>query len=148
MRRSTQTVAIQVKVSRRKLRLPALPRSDGGGVVEETVFFFLLGQLGEFGVEWVIGWEEGLFAMQDWRVGAGLVFEAIDLAGAEREFDATEQGGVGVGFEVGVGEVGEFSGMAMELDRIRVRHASGCWPGPALPDGIGCPEGFNERFHI
>jgi hypothetical protein len=61
-----------------------LPRPDGGGVVEEGVFFFLLGQLGEFGVEWVLGCEERLFAMQDWRVGAGVVFEAIDLGGAER----------------------------------------------------------------
>jgi hypothetical protein len=40
-------VAFQLKVSRRELGLPALPRSDCGGVVEEAVFFFLLGQLGE-----------------------------------------------------------------------------------------------------
>jgi hypothetical protein len=52
------------------------------------VFFFLLGQLGEFGVEWVLRCEERLIAMQDRRVGAGVVFEAIDLAGAERELDA------------------------------------------------------------
>ena len=63
-------------------RLPAVLGADGGGVVEEAVFFFLLGQLGEFGVEWVIGCEERLFAMQDRRVGGGLVFEAIDLAGS------------------------------------------------------------------
>ena len=47
------------------------------------MFFFLLGQLGELGVEWVIGCEERLFAMPDWRVRAGLKFEAIDFAGAE-----------------------------------------------------------------
>ena len=23
-------------------------------------------------------------------------------------------------------------------------YASGCWPGLALPDGIGCPQGFDE----
>jgi hypothetical protein len=82
------------------------------------VFFFLLGQPGEFGVEWVIGWEESLIAMKDRRVCAGLVFEAVDLAGAEGELDAAEQGGVGAGFEVGVGEVGGFCGMAVELDQI------------------------------
>jgi hypothetical protein len=68
------------------------------------VFFFLLGQLGEFGVEWVLGCEHGFLAVEDRRVGARLVFEAIDLAGAERELDAAEQGGVGVGFEVRVGQ--------------------------------------------
>ena len=51
--------------------LPAVSGADGGGVVEEAVFFFLLGQLGEFGVEWVIGFEERLFAVEDRRVGAG-----------------------------------------------------------------------------
>ena len=48
------------------------------------------------------------------QVRAGLVFEAIDLAGAERELDAAEQGGRKVGFEVGVGEIGDSSGMAVE----------------------------------
>ena len=89
------------------------------------MFFFLLGQLGEFGVEWVI--EVRAKVSLRWRIGGlvrGLVFEAIDLAGAEGELDAAEQGGVGVGFEVGVGEVGDFSGMAMELDRIGAACAS------------------------
>jgi hypothetical protein len=49
------------------------------------VFFFLLGQLGELGVEGVIACEEGLFAMQYRRVGAGVVFEAIDFAGARTQ---------------------------------------------------------------
>ena len=53
-----------------------------------------------------------------WPSKRGLPIEAIDLAGAERELDAAEQGGVGVGFEVGVGEVGDFSGMAVELDQV------------------------------
>ncbi len=64
----------------------------------------------------MIGCEERLLAVEDRRVCAGGVFEAIDFAGAERELDAAEQGGVGVGFEIGVGEVGDFSGMAVELD--------------------------------
>ena len=78
-------------------RLPSVSGADGGGVVEEAVFFFLLGRLGEFGVEGVIRWEEGFLAVEDRRVGAGLVFEAIDLAGAEGELDAAEQGWVGAG---------------------------------------------------
>jgi hypothetical protein len=92
-----------MKVSCRQLGLPALPRSDGGCVVEEAVFFFLLGQPGEFRVERVLRCEESLFAVQDRRVEAGVVFEAIDLAGAEGELDGAEQRRVRVGFEVGVG---------------------------------------------
>jgi hypothetical protein len=49
------------------------------------VFFFLLGQLGEFGVEWVLGCEHGFLAVEDRRVGARLVIEAIDLAGARTQ---------------------------------------------------------------
>ena len=78
-----QSMPAQRESGRVEPRLPAVSGADGGTIVEEAVFFFLLGQLGEFGVEWVFGWEERLFAMQDWRVGAGLKFKAIDLAGAE-----------------------------------------------------------------
>ena len=63
--------------------LPAVSGADGGRVIEEAVFFFLLGQLGQFGVEWVIGCEESFLAVEDRRVCAGLIFEAIDLSGAE-----------------------------------------------------------------
>ena len=34
------------------------------------MFFFLVGQLGEFGVEWVFGCEEGFLAVELDRVGA------------------------------------------------------------------------------
>ncbi len=37
---------------------PSVSGADGGGVIEEAVFFFLLGELGEFGVEWVIVCQE------------------------------------------------------------------------------------------
>ncbi len=103
----------------------------GDGVVEEAVFLLLLGQSHKLRVEWVIGCEEGLLTVKNWRVGAGLVFEAVDLAGAERELDAAEQSGVGVGFEVGVGEVGDVSGMAVELDQIGART-----PPAAGPAGL------------
>jgi hypothetical protein len=76
-----------------------LPRSDGGGVVEEAVFFFLLGQLGEFGVEGVLRCEHGFLAVEGRRICGGVVFEAIDFTGAERELDAAEQGGVGLFWE-------------------------------------------------
>jgi hypothetical protein len=53
----------QRESSRVQPRLPAVSGADGGCVVEEAVLFFLLGQLGEFGVEWVIGCEERFLAM-------------------------------------------------------------------------------------
>ena len=47
------------------------------------MFFFLLGQSCKLRVEWVIGCEESFLAVEDRRVCAGLIFEAIDLSGAE-----------------------------------------------------------------
>ena len=44
----------QHESGRVKPRLPAVAGADCDGVVEEAVFFFLLGQLGEFGVEGVV----------------------------------------------------------------------------------------------
>jgi len=48
--------------------LPAGASADRGGLVEQTVFFFLLSQLRELCVERMVWCEEGLFAMQDRRV--------------------------------------------------------------------------------
>ena len=56
--------------------------------------------------------------MQDRRVGAGGVIEAIDLAGAERELDAAQQGRVRVGLEVGIDEVRNLAGLAVQLDQV------------------------------
>jgi hypothetical protein len=44
-------MAAQCESSRVEPGQPVVSGADGGGVVEEAVFFFLLGQLGEFGVE-------------------------------------------------------------------------------------------------
>ena len=62
-------------------------------------------QPGELGVEGMIGRQKRLLAMQDRRVCAGGVIEAIDLAGAERELDAALERRVRVGLEIGINEV-------------------------------------------
>ena len=45
---------------------------------------------------------------------------------------------MGVGFEVGVGEVGEFSGMAVELDRARTKVAGQAGEISDRPEGQPC----------
>jgi len=97
---------------------PAISRPDCGRIVEQTMFLLLPGQAGKLRVEWMIGREERLLAMEDRRVCAGVVFEAIDLAGAERQLDATEQGRVRIGLEIGINEVRDFSGLAVQLDDV------------------------------
>ena len=47
----------------------------------------LLAQPGEPGVERVLGWQEGLLAMEDGRVRAVRIVVAVKLAGAERQLD-------------------------------------------------------------
>jgi hypothetical protein len=73
-------------------RLPAVSGSDGGGVVEEAVFFLLLGQAGKLGIEGMVGRKECLLAMEDRRVWAGIVLKAIDLAGVEQQDDRVLSG--------------------------------------------------------
>jgi hypothetical protein len=68
-------------------------------------FFLLLGQSGELGAERMIGREECLLAMENRRISAGGVIEAVNLAGAERELGASTQGRVRVCVELGINEV-------------------------------------------
>ncbi len=69
-------------------------------------------------MERVLRVEEGLLAMQHRRVGGLGVVVAIELARAERQADAAQQGGMGVGVEAGVDEVGELAGAAVEFDEV------------------------------
>ena len=91
-------------------------------------------QAGELGVERVIGHQERLLAVQDRRVRAGGVFQAIDLAGAERELDAPQQGRVRVGFELGVDQVRDLAGLAVELDQVGPLDLAQVGPGASLVD--------------
>jgi hypothetical protein len=97
-----QSMASQHKARGVQPGLPADFRPDRRRVVEQTVFFLLLGQPGELGVEGMIGRQERLLAMEDRRVGARCVIEAVDLAGADRELDAAPESRVRVGREIGI----------------------------------------------
>ncbi len=68
--------------------LPALARADRRRLVEQTVFFLLLGQPGEFGHELVPGRKERFLAVEDGGIGARRVVVAVELARPERELEA------------------------------------------------------------
>jgi hypothetical protein len=78
------------------------------------VFFLLLGQPGEFGVEGMIGRQKRVFAMQDRRVRTHRVIEAVNLAGAERELDDALECRVRVGVEIGEREVRSLAGPSVQ----------------------------------
>ena len=50
--------------------LPAFTCADRRRLVEQAVFFLLLGQPGELGYELVSRWEERFLAMEDGGIGA------------------------------------------------------------------------------
>jgi hypothetical protein len=82
--------------------LPSLPGPDRGGLIEQAVLLLLLGEPGEAGMERVVGWQERLLPMQDGWVRAVRIVVAIELARAERQLDAAEQGRMRVGLELGI----------------------------------------------
>jgi hypothetical protein len=99
--------------------LPSLPGSDRRGVIEQPVLLLLLGEPGEPGMERVVGRQERLLAMEDGRVRAVRIVVAVELARAERQLDAAEQGRMRVGLEVGINQVRNFPRMPMQLDQVR-----------------------------
>src|SRR5271157_5118458 len=93
------------KSSLRQPPFPSLARADCRRLVEQSVFFLLLGQSGEPGHQRVPGWEERFLAVEDGGIGALCVVVAIELPRPQRELDAAEQGRVRVGLEVGIDQV-------------------------------------------
>ncbi len=81
---------------------------------------FLLGEAGELLAEGVFGGEEGFFAVEDGRVVAGEIVSAVELHRAEVELDRAHQRGVGVGFKIGIRQVGNLAAGAVELDQVGV----------------------------
>jgi len=98
--------------------IPAFSRADCRRVVEQSVFFLLLAQARELRVERVIARHERFLAVEDRRVRAGGVFQAVDLAGAKRELDAPQEGRVGIGLEVRIDEIRNLAGEPVQLDQV------------------------------
>jgi hypothetical protein len=82
---SDKTVAAEGEAVGGEAGLPGLAGADGGGVAQEAVVFFLLGEAGELFAEGVVGGEEGFFAVEDGRVVAGGIVPAVELHRAEAE---------------------------------------------------------------
>jgi hypothetical protein len=83
--------------------------------------------------------------MHDRRVCAGGVIEAVDLAAAERKLDASQQGRVWVGLEIGVNEVGNLARLAVQLDQVRPVESANVRLGAALVDSQELVERFERR---
>jgi hypothetical protein len=98
------------------------------------VFFLLLGQPGELAVEGMIGREECLLAMENRRISAGSLNEAVDLASAERELDTSLERRVRVGLEIGINEVRNVPRMAVQFDRVCPVESSEVGSGASLVD--------------
>ena len=65
--------------------LPSFRGSDRRGVIEQPLLLFVPGQLGEPGMERVVGWQEGLLAMEDGRVGAARIVDRLGIPRAEQQ---------------------------------------------------------------
>ena len=83
-----QADANSLRAPVRPISLTSLLSSRSSLRLKHTVFFLLLGQPGELGVECMIGRQKRLHAMDDRWIRAGGVIEAVDLEGAERQLDA------------------------------------------------------------
>jgi hypothetical protein len=103
-----QSMASQHKARGVQPGLPADFRPDRRRVVEQTVFFLLLAEPRELGVEGMIGRQKRLFAMEDQRVRARSVIEAVNPAGTERELDAALKCRVRVGREIGILQLDQY----------------------------------------
>ena len=86
--------------------------------------YFLAGKPRELRMERMVGNDECLLPVQDWRVQGGRV---VTLAYAERlEVDrhGRRERWMGVGLEVGIGQVRDLGLARVEVDGVRTVHAS------------------------
>jgi hypothetical protein len=97
---------------------PPGPRADRRRLVQKPGALLLAGEPLELRSERVLGPQEGLLAVQDRRVLAPGVIEALDGAGPQVQLDAPQQGRVRVGLEVGVDEIGDLARLAVQLDQV------------------------------
>jgi hypothetical protein len=131
---SHESMAAEHKACGAQSGLPAVLRPDRRRVTEQPVFFLLLGQPGELGAEGMIGRQKRLLAMENRRIRAGGIIEAVDLAGAERELDAAMETRVRVGLEFGIDEVRNLTGMAVQLDQVGPVESAEVGSGASLVD--------------
>jgi hypothetical protein len=70
--------------------------------------------------------------MEDGRVRAVRIVVAVELAAAERQLDAAEQGRMRVGLELGINQVRNLPGMPIQLDQVRPLDLAQIGPCAAL----------------
>jgi hypothetical protein len=86
--------------------------------------------------------EERLLAVQDRRVVTAGESPAVDLPGPQVQLHAPQESRVGIGLEVGIDQVCDRAGVAMELDQVGAVDLAQVGAGAALID----PEQGVERI--
>jgi hypothetical protein len=122
--------------------LPPRTRADPRGFVQQSGALLLAGEPLELRAERVVGRQEGLLAVEDRRVLAPGVIDALDLAGPQVQLDAPEQGRVRFGLEIGVDQVRDLARLAVQLDQVGALDLTEVGPGASLVDA----EQRVERF--
>ncbi len=84
---------------------PPRARADRRRILQQPGPLLLASEPLELRPERVVGRQEGLLAVQDRRILAPGVIEALDLAGPQVQLDAPNEGRVRVGRELGVDEI-------------------------------------------
>ena len=79
------------------------------------MLLFLCSQPGKAGIQWMVGAQERLFAVENRPVGRIGIIDALDLAGAKRELDAAPKRRMRIGLEVGIDRIRNLAGMPLDL---------------------------------
>jgi hypothetical protein len=114
--------------------LPAGAGTDRRRIVEQAVLLFLLCEAGEFGEQRMCRGQERFFAVQHGRVFARTIIVIVDFVLAHVQFDARRQGRVGIGLEIGIGQVRNLPREPMQLENVRLFDLSQTSPRAPLVD--------------
>jgi hypothetical protein len=84
--------------------LPAISCADRRRVIEQSLFLLLGSQPGESGMQRLLRREERLLAVEHRRICGAGILQALDLAGAERQLDASYKCRVEIRDQIGIPE--------------------------------------------
>ncbi len=118
---------------------PSVAGTDAAGVVEQAVLFLLSREPGAPGPQWIVGSQEGVFAVQDGWIGALGVISTIDLPDSQVEPNRPQERRVRIFLESGVHQIGKLAGPPMDLHDVGAFRVAEIGSAAALVDA-------QERF--